>query len=481
LITITGGLYIWQQARAGRHGNSELGAKTIAVLPFRPLDSESNDEQLRLGLADALISRLSNLRDITVRPTSAVLRYSDTPRNTTTPGLELGADAVLDGTIQKVGNHLRVNVQLVRVSDGVAVWSQKFDEQFNDVLTLEDSISEQVATKLIGKLSNETRTYLANRPRNTEAYEAYVRGRYFWNKRSEEKYRKALNQFQEAIDFDPSYALAYSGLADCYLFLAFESAQVSEDNYERARAAAVRALELDQRLAEAHTTLAAIAAVHDRNWSEAEKEYKKAIESNPNYSTAHHWYAWDLLMANRLEEALFEMRKAHELDPLSTNVNTALGQIYYYMRRYDEAVEQFKKTIDLDADNIISRNFLAMAYEQKGMFAEAIAEYQKILERNRTDVFALGGNAHAHALMRRKTEAQRFLAALKKRVDSPAVVNYQIAAVYTALGDRTEAVRWLERIPHGSLKDVLVPLKFDPRLDQLRDYPKYKSYLRNLS
>ena len=473
------GNFLWQQPRAA--SSKPLGAeiRTLAVLPFRPFDQASDDEQMRLGMADALISRLSNLRLIIVRPTSATLKFGNARQNGLDAGRELRVDAVLEGTVQRLGDRLRINVQLVRVRDGAAVWSEKFDEQFTDILSIQDSISEQVSTKLIGQLSNDVRPPANRYTKNTEAYQEYVRGRYFWNKRTEEGYKKGLEYFQQAIEIDPSYALAYAGLADCYLFIAFDQpANVApEENYQRARAAATRALELDETMAEAYTTVAAIRALHDSDWPGAERAYKQAIAANPNYPTAHHWYGWDLLVAGRSQDALSEMRKAQELDPLSLNVNTALGQLYYYMRRYDEAVEQFKRTLDLDPQHQISRIFLGMSYEQKGMLKEAVAEYQKILDGDGNNVLARGATAHANALMKREAQARRILDQLRKTPNAKSLMSYQIATVWVALGDNNAAFSWLQNISADGLRDLVVPLKFDPQLDPLRTDPRFKPYL----
>ncbi|HLA12212.1 MAG TPA: tetratricopeptide repeat protein [Pyrinomonadaceae bacterium] len=316
--------------------------------------------------------------------------------------------------------------------------------------------------------------------KNRNAYEAYIRGRYFWNKRSGEGYQMALKHFQEAIEFDPGYSLAYSGLADCYLFLALDqTAETSpEHNYERARAAATRAMELNDGLAEAYTTLAAVLSLHDRDWPAAERAYKQAIQANPNYPTAHHWYAWDLLASNRAEEALVEMVTAQELDPLSININAALGQIYYYTRWYEEAISQLKRTLELDASNVVSRSFLAMTYEQVGKPAEALGEYQRVLEHDDSNVLALGGIAHAMAVMRNGRSASA-LTRLKNSGNTPQIY-YQIAAVYVAIGDREEAFRWLEKINDKGIDNVLIPLKYDPRLDQLRQDELFDSFLAAL-
>jgi DNA-binding winged helix-turn-helix (wHTH) protein/TolB-like protein/Flp pilus assembly protein TadD len=479
LAVLIGGALLRQPPRV--ESSKALGSdiKTLAVLPFRPFDQASDDEQMRLGMADALISRLSNLRPIAVRPTSATLTFGGVRQNAIEAGRELRVDAVLEGTVQRFGDRLRINVQLVCVRDGTAVWSEKFDEPFTDILSIQDSISEQVSTKLIGQLSNDVRPPAKRHTKNTEAYQQYVRGRYFWNKRTEEGYKKSLEHFQQAIEIDPSYGLAYAGVADCYLFLALDpgTSVAPEEHYKRARAAATRALELDETMAEAYTTLAAIRAQFENDWPGAEKAYQQAIAANPNYSTAHHWYGWDLLVAGRSQDALSEMRKAQELDPLSLNVNTALGQLYYYLRRYDEAVAQLQETLDLAPEHLFSRIFLGMSYEQKGMLKEAVAEYQKVLEGDGNNVIARAATSHANALMKRPAPARRILDQLSKTPDPKPLLRYQIATVCVALGDEAAAWYWLQSISANGRRELVVPLKFDPQLDPLRTDRRFKSYL----
>jgi DNA-binding winged helix-turn-helix (wHTH) protein/TolB-like protein/Flp pilus assembly protein TadD len=480
IIVLSAGLYFWRRSVAETTEAAKPDTKAIAVLPFKPLDSESSDEQLRLGMADALISRLSNLRQFVVRPTSAILIYRDAWQDARETGRELQVDMVLDGTIQRAGDRLRVSVQLVRVRDGVPIWSEKFDEQSTDALAIQDSISEQVASRLLGRLSEDARTQLVKRyTENTEAYQSYIRGRYFWNKRTEEGFRKGIEHFRQAIEIDPGYALAYVGLADCYFFLAYSQYGnvPPKENFERARAAALKALELDESLAEAYTTLGVIYSDSDGDWSRAEKAYLRAIELNPNYATARHWYALDLLAAERFDEALEQMRKAKELDPLSLNINLALGQLFFYTRRYDDAIKQLEQTLDLDAHHAASRLYLGMAYEQKGMQEKANAEFQKILERYETHGGALSARAHTDAVTGMRAKAQRALVELEKRPILKPILMYDIAVVHAALGDEDQAFRWLRKIPRDPSKNLLIRLKFDPRSARLRSDPRFETVL----
>jgi len=477
ILAVGIGTRIWQLSKANSSGAVGADLKTIAVLPFRPLDEMSKDEPIQLGMADALISRFSNLHQIAVRPTSAIIQYRDTQQNAIDAGRQLRVDAVLDGTIQRVGDRLRVNVQLVRIRDGVAIWSASFDGQFTDILALQDSISEEVSSKLIGKLSDSAANAPPNRyTRNIEAYQEYVRGRYFWNKRTDDGYRKGIEHFRKAIEVDPAYALAYAGLGDCYTFIG--SNEVVEgaraESFERARAAVNKALELDPTLAEAQTTLALIQSDYDGNWQQAEMAYRKAIEFNPNYATAHHWYALDLMAAERLDQSLAEIKKAQELDPLSLNSNVALGQIYFYLRRYDDAIKQLQQTLELDQDHATSRVYLGLAYEQKGMLKEALSEFERVLQRYATNVTARIARAHLQALTNQPQQAKKTLDELQKSSNLRPFVICEFIVVNSALGHKDEAFRWFDKISRSKLKSVVIRLKFDPRLDELRTDPRFR-------
>ena len=471
LIGAVGVTVLLQRSRSDNpKGFPEI--KTLAVLPFRPLDKASEDEPMRFGMADALISRLSNLGHISVRPTSTTLNFAASSNNAVEAGRQLRVDAVLDGTIQRVNNHLRINVQLVRVNDGGAIWSETFDEQFTNILALEDSISEQVVAKLAGKLSSGAASYASNRyTKNAEAYQEYVRGRYFWNKRTEDGFRKGIEHYKRAIEIDPAYGLAYAGLADCYMFLA---ASQSGDAVERARAAAKKALELDPTLAEAHTTLGMISSDHDGNAQEGEKAYLRAIEFNPNYATAHHWYGLDLFAAGQFDKALVEVKKAQELDPLSLQTNMVLGLFHFYMRRYDDAIKQLQQTLELDVDHAGSRVCLGLAYEQKRMRREALDEFEKVLKRYANNVGALSARAHIQATMGKREEAEKVLDDLVKRPNPRPFIIHEIALINAALGNKDEALRWIEKLSHSKAKGVVIRLKYDPRLDVLRSDPRFK-------
>ncbi|PYS67519.1 MAG: hypothetical protein DMF73_19155, partial [Acidobacteria bacterium] len=300
--------------------------KSIAVLPFRSLGANGGDEYLGLGIADALITRLGHIREISIRPTSAIQKYAAGDRDPGAIGRELNVDAVLDCRMQRSGDRIRVTAQLVSAKDGAALWTASFDEKDTESFALEDSISSQVALAIASNLSIDEKNLLAKLgTRNNEAYQSYLKGRYFWSKRTREGVLKAVEYFQEAIRLDPIYAQAYAGLADCYLV----GGAIPGTPADSAKIAALKALELDDTLAEAHTSVAYYEGAVDWNWSGAEAEFERALALNPSYSTAHHWHAYNLAAMGRLDKAIAEITRAQELDPLSLIINTDAGHILY--------------------------------------------------------------------------------------------------------------------------------------------------------
>lgn len=344
------------EARAGGFARAPESARgegapvrSIAVLPFKYLGGAGGDEYLGLGIADAIITRLSNLRQIVVRPTSSVRKYAGTAQDPLVAGRELRVEAVLEGNIQRAGNRIRATVQLISVRHEAPLWAEKFDVEFRDIFTVEDATSEQVARALILKLTREERELLAKRyTADSEAYQLYLKGRYNWNKRSQGGLRTASSYFQQAIDKDPSYALAYAGLADCHNLHSYYGELPPRESFPKAKAASIKALEIDDGLAEAHTSLAFVRAWYDWDWPAAESEFQRALELNPNYATAHHWYALFLTAMERAGEALEEIQLAHEIDPLSLPINRDVGLVYHRARQCDRAIEQYLETIELD-------------------------------------------------------------------------------------------------------------------------------------
>lgn len=410
-----------------------------------------------------------------------MLQYSGSERDPLAAGRELGVDSLLDGRFQRSGDRLRVTVQLVRVSDGASLWSEKFDEKFTDIFAVQDKIAERVTQTLLLKLSGEEKSQIAKRhTANSQAYQLYLRGRYSWNKRTAEGLKKAIEYFGQATDEDPGYALAYAGLADCYDLLSYYSVLAPKDSYPKAKAAALKALELDDSLAEAHTSLALAHMAFDFDWAAAEKSFKRAIELNPNYATAHQWYAEFLVAMGRSEEAEFEIKRAQELDPLSNINNAAVGFIYYFSRRYDQSVDHLQKLLVLEPDFWPARWFLGWVYEQKGMHREAIAEFEKAVALSDNSTGMAMELGRAYAIAGKKNEAYKVISEVTERAKSGYVSPYGMAMVYIGLGDKDQAFSWLQKA-YDEHTWELIYFKVDPKLDPIRSDARFTDLLRKLN
>ncbi len=339
------GLVAWFSFFRGRGGAIE----SIAVLPFANVSADPNTEYLSDGITDTLISSLSQLPKLRVLARSTVFAYKGRENDARKVGRELNVDTVLLGRLTQRGDTLMIQTDLVKVADGSELWGQQYDRKLSDILTVQGEIAKQISENLRLKLTGEERRQLVKQyTENSQAYQAYLKGRYYWNRRTEEGFQKGVKYFQEAIENDPNYALAFAGLADSYDLLPRYGFLAPNEGYPEAKEAAIKALELDDTLAEAHASLGYAEVNYDWDWAGGEKEFKRAIELNPGYATAHHWYALYLAASGRLDEATSEIKRAQELDPLSLIINSNLGRILYFARKYDQAIEQFRKTIELD-------------------------------------------------------------------------------------------------------------------------------------
>jgi TolB-like protein/Tfp pilus assembly protein PilF len=469
----------WASPPAGTEGVERVAS--IAVLPFKNLgDDNGEDKYLGLGLADALITRLSSLNQIAVRSTTAVLKYADNRHSPREAGEELGVDTVLAGHLQKSGERIRVTVQLVALRDGKTLWAEKFDEKFTDVFSVQDSISEQVARALTLKLTAEEQRLLTKRyTQNTEAFQAFIRGRYFWNKRTAEGLKKGIEFAQQAINLDPTYALAYVGLADSYNLLAGHGGLPPKETFPKAKAAAMRALEIDDTLAEAYASLAFVSYRFDWDWTTAEKHFRRAVELKPSYPTAYHWYGESIVALGRFEESIVELQKAQELDPLSIPINTDLGQSYYFARQYERSAEQLLKTLEMDADFVRARVLCGAVYEQVGQHDAAIEIMRGAVALSDNNPLPLSGLGHAYALAARTREAQQILDQLLQLSKERYVSPYNIAVIYTGLKQSGPALDMLEQA--CDYRDVwLVWLKVNPRFDSLRAEPRFNEVMRRV-
>jgi TolB-like protein/Flp pilus assembly protein TadD len=451
--------------------------KSLAVLPFRTIGQDKAGEYLGLGLADVLITQLGNTGEIVVRPTSAVLKYAELQLESVRAGSELGVDAVVEGSIQLANGRLRVTVQMVGVRDGAALWADKFNAEFTDIFAVQDSISEQVTRALTLKLTGAKRERLRKRyTESTEAYHAYLKGRYFWNKRNVEGFKKAVAQFETAIEVDPTYALAFAGLSDTYVLLASWGEQTPREALPRARAAAERALEIDEELCEGHASLGNV-LYGMWDLSGAEAALKRAIELNPNYATAHNRYAQVLVSFRRFDEAIAEMERAQQLDPLSAMVNTAVGSPYFYARQYDRAVEQYRKVLELDPDFVPALFSLASALSQKGFFDEAIETARKAVEITKHHPLLVAHLANMYAAAGRRAEAHKELEELLS--EGRSTLPYALSLVYIRLGECDRALELLEEA-FESRNTHLHDLNIDPEFEPLRCDQRFISLVRRV-
>jgi DNA-binding winged helix-turn-helix (wHTH) protein/TolB-like protein/Tfp pilus assembly protein PilF len=481
IVGTTASFYVWRARRAKQSG-ADLAIKSIAVLPFKSLEPENDggNGMLGLGMADAIIIRLSKFQQLPVLPTSAVIKYTGRDNDPLALGQALGVDAVLDGTVQRAGDRIRVTVQLIGVDNGKTLWSDKFDEQFTGIFAVQDSISERVAQALALQLTRDQRNQLAKRyTGNTEAYQAYITGLYFYNKRTKEGLEKAADYFQQAIEKDANYALAYALLADTYYLIVYYrfAEPPYKDLYGKAKAAATHALELDETVAEAHTAMATILSDFEGDMKGAEREHKRAIELNPNYAIAHLRYAWFLSFNGPMEEVVREMRRAQDLDPLSPTTNGALAGALLFTRQYDESIKYCLRGLELEPDGFINLINLGEAYRLKGMYDQAIAAYQRALEINKKVRDPLVGLALTYAMMGRKAEAEKILTNLLEVSKEEKSSFYNIALIYGALNNKDKAFEWLEKAVDARAVPMR-SLRADADLDVLRNDPRYADLLK---
>ena len=481
-IILVVALYFWRGRKPAAVSASSV--TSIAVLPFKPLEVQGADPSLELGMTDSLIVKLSNVSGIAVLPLSAVRRYTAPESETVQAGRQLGVESVLDGSIQKSQDRIRVRVRLLRVRDGQSLWADQFDEKFTDIFTVQDAISERVAAALKLKLgSNETRQLTKRYTENTNAYEAYLRGRYFWSQRGAENLKKAIEQFNQALALDDKYALALAGLADCYNVLPSYGTLSPMEAYPKARTAATRAVEIDNTIAEAHVSLARIKANYDWDWPGAEAEFKRAIELNPNYSTAHYFYALNYLVPmGRLDEAAAELRRAHELEPFSWIINTNLGVIFYYQGQYDQAIEQYHKVLELEPRFVTAHLRLIDVYTETGRYDQALAEQELIVvPRGTENPSYLKQLKEALRQSGAKGYWRKRLDQAKEKIKQTAeyVPATSVAGFAARLGDNEQAFDWLEKA-YEERDEGLTRLKLDPRYKSLRADPRYLDLLRRI-
>jgi serine/threonine protein kinase/tetratricopeptide (TPR) repeat protein len=453
---------------------------SLAVMPLVNASADPNAEYLSDGITESIINNLSQLPNLRVMARSTVFRYKGREVDPQQIGAELGVHAVLTGRVLQLSDSLVIGAELVKVSDGSQLWGQHFNRKPGDIFAVQEEISNQISEKLQMQLSGEERERLAKRhTQNAEAYQLYLKGRYHWNKRVEQGMTKSIQYFEAAIEIDPNYALAYAGLADSYIILGFYGVLSPNEVMPKAKAAANKALELDDTLAEAHISRSYAQAAYDWNWSVAERGYKKAIKLNTNYATAHHWYGEYLALVGRADEASAELARAHELDPLSLIIGVAVGWIHYLGRRYDDAIERFFKTLELDPNFFQARLCLGLAYIQKSMFEPAIAEFQKVLVILGRDPGTLAALGYAYGVSGKKSEARKLLDELKEQSAQRYIAPYRLAMICAGLGEHDQAFQWLQK--GCDERDLgLACLKVEPMADSIRSDPRFEQLLRRV-
>lgn len=472
-------LFIWFPRQEAKKAET-APIKSLAVLPFKQINTDG-DNYLGLGMADVLITRLSELNQIVVQPIGTVRKYDSPDAHPFLAGQELKVDAVLEGTFQKVNDRLRVTLRLDDIRKGRTIWSGQLDERFTDIFHVQDSISDQVVNALSLNLSREKRAaMLRHYTANNEAYELYMKGRFWWSKRTVVSLRKAVGYFEQAISLSPDYALAYAGLADCYNLLSILEDIPPQEAFPKAKAAALKALQIDDTLAEAHAALGWTKWVYDWDWTESEGEFKIAIGLSPSYATAYDGYGVCLAQTGRFDEALKQLKQAQQLDPLSLVIQVHIGWVYYYSGKYDLAIEQYQKALEMDPSYVWARAHLSQAYEQKKMYAEAIAELKQVIAASSVVHRHLAGLAHIYTLNGSRQEAKALLEDLLQREKQHYVSPYSIALVYAGLAEKEQAFNWLNK---GAEKRAgrMVRLQFDPRFKNLRSDSRFTAIINRIN
>jgi tetratricopeptide (TPR) repeat protein len=472
-------IYVNSASPESQGGASQNGKKSsVAVLPLTTIGAEGDAQYLGVGIADMLTNKLGQLDEVMLRSSGAVRRYLGTKKSALEAGRELGVDYVLAGTVERIGDHVQTSLELTETAGGRVMWAEKFNEPFTDIPALQNSISERVARALRIELTNDERRRLAKRyTDNSEAQQLYLAGRYHWGKRTPDGLRQAIANFEQAIAKDSRFALAYAGIADCNALLNWYLEPPPPEAWERAKQAALRAVEFDEQLAEAHVSLAFIKFHYDRDWTGAEDEFKRAISLNHNYPTAHHWYAFNLSAMGRHEEALAEIKRAQELDPRSPVIATAVANVLFHARRYDEAVEACRKALELDPGSVSAHVVLRWAYEKKGMNDAAFAIYEKERAFAGDTPTTRAKLAHVLAAGGRTNEARKIVQELVAARKEQWVTPYEIAVIYSLIGDRDSAFRWLAEAEREHVVGFTF-FRVDPHLENLHGDPRFAQLLR---
>ena len=472
------------EARPGFQSEAATGStiaqKSIAVLPFDNLSRDPDNAYFCEGVQDEILTRLAKVADLKVISRTSTQHFKSSPDNLPQIARQLGVAHILEGSVQKAGDAVRVNVQLINAASDAHLWAETFDRKLTDIFAVESEIAKTIAETLQARLSGSEKSSMAKTPTvNPEAYELYLKGRFFWNKRTGGDLRKSIEYLKQAITKDPGYALAYAALADSYGLLRFYGGASPAESVVPAKAAAKKALELDDSLAEAHAALGLI-ATEELEVNRAMNELERAIQLNPNYATAHHWLGLALATLRQSDRSIGELKRALELDPLSMIINADLSIIYLYAGRYDAAEAQARKTLEIDSRSFVAHYYLGAALQLTSRLKEAIPEFQKAVELN-NDPYSIAMLAQAYARNGQTDEARKLLAHLNEMAKSAEVPEYTLATVYTSLGEKERAIEALEHGFAGGNKSYLFLLPGDPFLDDLRGDPRFEALVQKIT
>jgi len=467
-------------AEDGRPGGPSLPQKSIAVLPFDNLSRDPDNAYFAEGVQDEILTRLAKVADLKVISRTSTQHFKSAPENLPQIAKQLGVTNILEGSVQKAADQVRVNVQLINAITDAHVWADTYDRKLTDIFAVESEIAKNIAETLQARLSGSEKTSIAKTPTvNPEAYELYLKGRFFWNKRTGTDLRKAIDYFNQAIAKDPNYALAYVGLADSYLLLSSYAAVSPAESLPPARSALKKALELDDSLAEAHASFGLLTTL-ELDLHRALDELKRAVELKPNYATAHHWLALAHLTLAQFDSAISEAKRAIELDPLSLVINADTSWIYFSARRYDEAEAQVRKTLEIGPQFFLAHYYLGEVLQFKAHLSEAIAEFQKAFELN-NDPYSLAMLGQAYGRNGQRDEAQKILARLNEEAKSHYVAPYALALVQIGLGDKDRAIEELDHAYREQETNYLFAIKVDPMLDDLRRDPRFEALVQKVT
>jgi TolB-like protein/class 3 adenylate cyclase len=453
--------------------------KSVAILPFRPLSSQNRDEVLENGMADTLIAKLSTVAEIIIPSLTSAQKYSEQEHDPLAAGRLLHVRSVLEGTLQKVADRIRVSARLINVADGASMWSGTFDEKFTDVFAVQDTIAQKVASALALRLSGEEQKRLTKRyTENTEAYQLYLKGRFYWNKFTDDGWRKSIEFFKQAAEKDPNYALAYSGIADSYSLLGEMGIAPPKEMFPQAREFAEKALKLDDKLSEAHLSLGIVKLLYDWDRPAAGRELARARDLNPSDPQVHHFYGHYLEFVGRYDDAAAEMKRGVELDPTNMIVNSEYAWTFYIRHRNDEAIALYRKTLELDPNFILLSVWLAQTYEQKGMYAEALAELERARKIDNWS-WILTEIGCVDAFLNKRDEAHKIIDELKARAAHEYIDETLMVYIYAALGEKDEAFAWMEK-GYQSRAGNLPWLEMEPKFDPLRSDPRFAEFVRRI-